>query len=82
VIIVAFSFSLNLFPIYENLKDKTNKKYRKGIKVSLIISLVIYCFMGINCVLLFGSSVANTSNILDNINAETKNINITLDGRI
>jgi hypothetical protein len=38
--------------------------------------------MGITCVLLFGSSVANSSNILDNINAETQNKNITFDGRI
>ena len=82
VIVVAFSFSLNLFPIFENLKEKTNKKYRQGIKVSLIISLFIYCFMGITCVLLFGSSISNSSNILDNINAETQNKNITFDGRI
>ena len=71
VIMLAYSFTINLFPIYAGLKEKTNSYYKKSIIQSLFLVVFIYSFMPIVCILLFGKSIDSDSNILNQINEET-----------
>lgn len=64
VIMLAYSFTINLFPIYAALKEKTNAYYKKSIIWSLFLVVSIYSFMPIVCILLFGASIDFDSNIL------------------
>ena len=71
VIMLAYSFTINLFPIYSGLKEKTNSYYKKSIVQSLFLVVFIYSFMPIVCILLFGTSIDSDANILNQINEET-----------
>jgi amino acid permease len=71
VIMLAYSFTINLFPIYAGLKEKTNSYYKKSIIQSLFLVVFIYTFMPIVCILLFGKSIDADANILAQINEET-----------
>ena len=64
VIMLAYSFTINLFPIYAGLKEKTNAYYKKSIITSLFLVVFIYSFMPIVCILLFGSSIDSDTDIL------------------
>ena len=71
VIMLAYSFTINLFPIYAGLREKTNSYYKKSIIQSLFLVVFIYTFMPIVCILLFGKSIDADANILAQINEET-----------
>jgi amino acid permease len=71
VIMLAYSFTINLFPIYAGLKENTNSYYKKSIIQSLFLVVFIYSFMPIVCILLFGTSIDSDANILNQINEET-----------
>ena len=44
VIMLAYSFTINLFPIYAGLKEKTNSYYKKSIIQSLFLVVFISIF--------------------------------------
>ena len=57
VLILAFSFTINLFPIYSGLKVKTNENCNQATKYAMYVIAFVYSFMGFVCVLLFGESI-------------------------
>lgn len=52
--LVAYSFTINLFPIYSALKVKTNENCNKTVSISIFMVAAIYVFLSIVCLLLFG----------------------------
>lgn len=70
-ILVAFSYSQNLYPLYSALKIKTNENCQKVVNVSVTICLFIYFFLAVVGCLLFGEQVTKVNaNIILNINRE------------
>jgi len=70
-LLVAFSFAINLFPIYSALKYKNNEYCNKTISVSVGLTALIYTFLSIPCIILFGVEIEiYRANILNNINHE------------
>ena len=67
---VAFSFANNLFPIYSSLAVKTPENMKKVSSYSIGIVLVIYTFLSIVALFLFGSSIDLDTNVLKNVNFE------------
>lgn len=55
--LVAYSFTINLFPIYSALKVKTNENCNKTVSISIFMVAAIYVFLSIVCLLLFGSQL-------------------------
>lgn len=74
-ILVAFSFVINLFPLYSALKVKTNANCNKCVGISLVFSLSIYTFLAICAVLMFGGTIdIMGADMLKNVNDEGKDI--------
>lgn len=70
-VIVAFSFTVNLFPIYSALKVKTNENCRTTITISLSLVGALYGLLGISCVFIFGGQIDKMKgNIMQNVNQE------------
>jgi amino acid permease len=54
-VLVAFSFTINLFPIYSALKIKSNENCKTTITISVGLVGSLYAFLSVTCVLLFGA---------------------------
>lgn len=68
-ILVAFSFVINLFPLYSALKVKTNANCNHCVSISLFFSASIYTFLAICGVLMFGGTINKMgANVLENVN--------------
>lgn len=52
--LVAFSFTINLFPIYSALRVKTNANMGKSVVSSIALVSFLYIFLAITCMFLFG----------------------------
>jgi len=71
--LVAFAFSINLFPIYSGLKEKTNENCNKTVTVSISLIGGLYTFLSIPCLFLFGERIDLLGgNIMNNVNEEYK----------
>ena len=69
--LVAFSFTINLFPIFSALKVKTNENCQKSVAVSIVLVGGLYTFLAITCLFLFGGQIIlEKGNIMDNVNKE------------
>ena len=71
--LVAFAFSINLFPIYSGLKVKTNENCNRTVSVSISLIGALYSFLSIPALFLFGRRIdILNGNIMNNINEEYK----------
>lgn len=71
VTMLAYSYQQNVFPIYSELKNKTNEEYSKVSIGALPLTGLIYFAVGIICCMMFGSTLE--SSVLLNIgNAQWK----------
>ena len=70
--LVAFSFTINLFPIFSALKIKTNENMGKSVVVSIALVSFLYTFLAITCMFLFGGQLISIKggNIMSNVNNE------------
>ena len=69
--LVAFSFQQNLFPVYSSLALKTNQNCQKISTISISTVFLIYVFLSVVCVFLFGNQItAEGSNVIQNVNLE------------
>ena len=62
---LAYSYQQNVFPIFSELKNKTNAEYQKVSIIGLPMTGLIYMTVSVICVLMFGDSL--TSSVLYNI---------------
>jgi amino acid permease len=69
IILVAYGFSQNLFPIYASLENKMTSNALKATAMGLAMSLVLYLGMGILSLYVFGSGLYES--VLTNIDEET-----------
>ena len=71
--VTAYTFVQNLFPIFSNLKVKTNKNCQKSVDISIGFSALTYTFLSICSVFLFGEQITEVkANLLLNVNREYK----------
>lgn len=69
VTMLAYSYQQNVFPIFSELKNKTNVEYQKVSATGLPITMTIYFAVGVICTLMFGSHLQ--SSVLLNIGEAT-----------
>ena len=69
IVLVAFGFQQNLFPIQASLADKSPESTLKSIGIGLTMSTTLYMTMGVLALYTFGSGVE--SSVLTNIDEET-----------
>jgi amino acid permease len=69
ILLCAYGFSQNLFPIYVSLEDQRTNNALKATGLGLGMSFLIYVSMGILSLYVFGSSIQES--VLSNINAAT-----------
>jgi amino acid permease len=65
VILVAFMFTPNFFPIFSSMKVKTNSNFLVTLQLGIILTFAIYVFVGIVGILLFGAAVETGTNVLN-----------------
>ena len=65
VTMLAYSYQQNVFPIYSELRNKTNEEYQRVSKRALPLTGTIYFAVGTICVLMFGKTLE--SSVLLNI---------------
>lgn len=54
---VAYTYQQNAFPIFQNLKVKTNENYNKMARGGLLMTSVIYVAVAIIGILMFGDQI-------------------------
>ena len=64
VTMIAYSYQQNVFPIYTELKNKTNEQYAKVNLTGLLLTFSIYTCVAIICMFMFGAGLE--SSVLDN----------------
>lgn len=69
IVLVAFGFQQNLFPIQASLADKSPESTLRSIGLGLTMSWILYLSMGVLALYTFGSGVE--SSVLNNIDLET-----------
>lgn len=67
VTLLAYSYQQNVFPIYTELKVKTNEEYDKTNLLGLLLTATIYISVSLICLFMFGSDLE--SSVLLNIGA-------------
>jgi len=65
IILVAYSFQVNFFPTYNNMRDTSNEGALKATALSIFFSMIIYLVISYLSIIMFGSDIY--PNILDNI---------------
>ena len=75
-IILAFVFHYNVFPVYRELINPTNQRFKKSALLGLTICLVIYLVSAIASYITFGD--ATQASVLDNYSEEKTAISTVL----
>ena len=57
---VAYSYQQNIFPIFSELRNKTNEEYQNVSKRGLPLTFTIYILVGVICTLMFGSTLQSS----------------------
>ena len=70
VILVAFGCQQNLFPIYSELKNKTQNELVGSFGMACASVLVLYVILSVIGIYMFGSDIARESTILKNVEEE------------
>ena len=71
MLLVAFAFTQNLFPVYSALKVKTNENCQKAVNISILLVIFFYTFLSMVSVFLFGKQIEiYKANVINNINRE------------
>lgn len=65
IVLVAYSYQQNVFPVYSSLQVKTNEQYKRVSLGGLVLTLIIYCTVGMICLFMFGNQIE--SSVLLNI---------------
>jgi len=69
IIVLAYSYQINLFPTYNSLgANKSNKTALEAIMIGSGLSFFIYCSLGFLSIYIFGSSLK--SSVLTNVGEE------------
>jgi amino acid permease len=66
-IMVAYGYQINIFPIYDSLKEKTTSNFKKSQTIGLLLTTGIYLTFSMIAILLFRGSIS--SDVLDNFGA-------------
>jgi amino acid permease len=69
IILVAYGYQFNIYPIYGSLQEKTNEQYVKVNNYGLLICCVIYITVGIISIAMFGPNISSV--ILEDIGTAT-----------
>ena len=67
-LLVAFSFALNLFPVYSALKHKSNENCNKAVSYSMYLVTSLYFVISYSSIFLFGKNIE--SPVTNNVNEE------------
>jgi amino acid permease len=65
ITLVAYGYQSNIYPIYCNLKEKSNKEYMKVNNYGLLLTVLIYIIVVFISIAMFGSNISSV--ILENI---------------
>lgn len=65
IMMVAYTFSLNLFPIFSSLKVKTTDNMIVTSHAGIWLTFVIYTSTALICLFMFGGTVGGHSNFLE-----------------
>jgi len=76
IMLVAYSFHVNLFPMYNSLATKQNAVAQKAVSMSLVMSFILYVTLGIVSLFMFGSLLS--VNVLDNVDEEEANSSLVI----
>lgn len=69
IIVLAYGYSINLFPTYNSLGDnKSNATGMTAVMISAVLSFCVYVSLGILSIFIFGSDVK--ANVMTNIDNE------------
>jgi len=68
--LVAYTFLNNLFPIFSGLKNKNNNEMSKTTAYSLGLVFTIYTFLSIVCLMIFGKSCNQGTDMMNSVNQE------------
>ena len=60
VTMLAYSYQQNVFPIFSELRNKTNSEYQAVSKRGLPLTATIYFLVGIICTLMFGEGLESS----------------------
>ena len=59
-IMVAYSYQFNVFPVYDSLKEQTQKEYSKAQTRALLFSIAVYYAIALLGIFLFGEHVQSS----------------------
>lgn len=69
IIVLAYSYQINLFPTYNSLGvNKNNKTGMKAVMIGNSLSFIIYVSLGVLGIYIFGTSL--DTSVLDNVDEE------------
>jgi amino acid permease len=68
-VMVAYGYQINIFPIYDSLKEKTTGNFKKAQTIGLLLTTGIYLSFSLIAILLFRGSISPS--VLDNFGAIT-----------
>jgi amino acid permease len=66
----AYAMSMNLFPVFSGLKEKTNKNMVNVVTISSSYASFLYVLTGMVGIMMFGRTVGLDSNIIKNVGYE------------
>ena len=65
---VAYTITPNLFPVFAELKVKTNRNFMQVANYTMALGCSIYSFISIVCLFLFGPEIeTERANVMNNI---------------
>ena len=59
ITLVAYGYQQNIYPIYNNLKLKSNLNYKEVNRIALLLTLSVYVSVGLLAICMFGPSISS-----------------------